>query len=366
MSAVLAIARATVLELRRQRLLIVPIIGFVLSLVVLGAALVLTDGNLDLRDDDAEVAALVTGIAACVGGTVYALIVGAGLIAREIVAGTMLMLAARPIGRWQIIAGRALGSAAFLLAVLLAVCTSYALVAALASGSTAPLDEPFVAFIYGAPAVLLGLCFGIACSIQGKATAATGTAIGLVLFAWSVGIYADDWRTERHERSFLTEEVRDRIDSNDAIVGPAATGVARALPFWVLMRAALDAVDDRERYQYGGPLGRGERIYPKRQGAAIYGMTTARPVDPGAMDAPAGVAPMQPRRLPADPPAAAFQCAEYGGASCFYGYENAWRVDSYRASRPMHEGVGLLLAWLAIPAWVGVAMLLLHRRRDLT
>ncbi len=399
MIAILAIARATILELRRQRLMIVPIIGIVLSLLVLGAVLLLSDGDLGLQDRDAELAALVTGIGAAVAGTIYAAIVGSGLVAREITAGTMLMLAARPIGRWQIIAGRVLGTSMFLLAVLLFVCISYALVAMLTAGSTAPFDEPFLAFAYGAPAILLGLTFGIACSVQGKATAATGTAIGIMLFAWSVGIYADEWRDEQHERSFLTEEVRDKLESNDAIVGPIALGVARALPFWVFTTGASNTIDRHERYQF-------DEEYQRQLDAPVdttkpggMGMAYAGPAptyETGTSDPPAGASPeldpaagedhvaptidpatglpligstggpIEAQKLPDKPGQEAFQCAEYGGASCFLGYKDAWRVKQFERVKPMDEGLGLLLAWLAIPLWMGIAMLLLHRRRDLT
>ena len=401
MIAILAIARATILELRRQRLMIVPVIGIALSLVVLGAALLLSDGDLHLQESDAELAALVTGIGAAIGGTIYAAIVGSGLIAREITAGTMLMLAARPIGRWQIIAGRVLGSGVFLLGVLLFVCISYSLVSMVTSGSTAPWDEPFIAFAYGAPAMLLGLTFGIACSVQGKATAATGTAIGILLFAWAVGIYAEEWRSERHDRTFLTDEVRDEMESNDAVVGPAALLLARALPFWVFTKAAEQAVERHERYQYDESYQR-ELDAPvdttKANGVGYaYGMATPEiapvpgdptvpsPTDPSTsatvgptpdqavavdpatglpIDGPDDLAQLLKR--PDKPDQEAFNCSKYGGAECFLGYKEAWRVKSFERVQPIHEGLGLLLAWLAIPAWMGIAMLLLHRRRDLT
>jgi hypothetical protein len=383
MIAILAIARSTILELRRQRLMIVPIIGILLSLVVLGAALLLNDGDLQLKEQDAELAALATGLGAAVGGTIYAAIVGAGLIAREISAGTMLMLAARPISRWQIIAGRVLGSGAFLLAVLLFVCLCYSLVAVVTSGSVAPFDEPFIAFVHGAPAVLLGLTFGIACSVQGKATAATGTAIGIMLFAFFVGFYAQEWRDEQHKRSFLTEQVRDKIDSNDGIVGPAGLAVVRALPFWVFTQAAGNAIDRHERYQYSDSYERsleGPIDTTRSDGMSLaYGVaapaSAGGPTDPATPAAPA-IDPVTgletdasfPERvkLPDDPGPEAFDCAEYGGARCFLGYKNAWKVKEFDRVKPLHEGLGLLLAWLAIPAWMGIAMLLLHRRRDLT
>ena len=104
MIAIYAIARSTFIELRRQRLMIVPLVAIALSLIGLGATLLLEGGDVNIDPEEAELAALISGVAASIGATIYAIIVGSGLIAREIVSGTMLMLAARPIGRWQIIA----------------------------------------------------------------------------------------------------------------------------------------------------------------------------------------------------------------------------------------------------------------------
>ncbi len=377
MTAILAIARSTFVELRRQRLMIVPLIAVALSLIGLGGTLLLSEGSVDIASNEAELIALMTGFAASVGATLYAIIVGSGLIAREIVSGTMLMLAARPIGRWQIIAGRVLGAGVSLLGVLVFVCASYSVISVLTTASLAPWDEPFVALVYGAPAVLLGLTFGVACSVQGKATAATGTAMAIALFAFGVGVYAEDWRKERYARSFLTQDVQDQIDSNDAVVGPWALASTRALPFWVFARAVITSIEDHEKYQYDDqykaqldkPI---DTTTPNYGYMSMYGPAVPAPATATGLPADATTGPGAPPatfenpKRPDNPDAAAFRCAEYGGAECFLGYRNAWRVKEYKPVRPMDSGAGLVMAWLAIPFWLGVAMLLLHRRRDLT
>jgi hypothetical protein len=411
MIAILAIARSTILEMRRQRLFIVPIIGVVLSLLAIAGVLLLSDDSTVLLSREAEIAAFTASVGAMFGAALYAIIIGSSLIAREISGGTMLMLAARPIGRSQIVLGRALGAAAFLLVSIIVVCLVYGLVAALLSTSIAPLDEPFRALVFGGPAILLGLAVSLAFSVQGKATAATGSAIAVCAFALFVGFYAQDWRADQHLRSYLTDDVREQTTSNDRLIGPAAWLVARAIPFTVFAVSSTVALDERyaetydtydradrtkpirtDRVDGGGALGYGGYVgaaYPADPTTAVD-PTMGEPVAPAASanlaeaaetaaDAPTNEAPVappdpiagttrdyEPPELPDDPTREAYECAEWNNAECFLGYKNAWTKREIPPLPRFDDGASLLFAWLMIPAWIGVAILLLRRRRDLS
>lgn len=361
MTAALAIAWTTVLEMRRQRLLLVPLIGFVISLLLLASTLLLDAGITELEPRDAEYLAWGMGTAASVAMAVYAVIVGASLIARELSAGTMLMLAARPIARWQVVLGRALGAGAFLLVALLVTCATYGPLVALLTGSTAPLEDPFLALEAGAPAVLLGLAIGLAFSVQGRATAAIGSAIGVSLFAWAVGSYVEDRAQEQHLRSYLVPELRERLEDRGRIVGPAATALVRAIPFGTLQARSEDRLDDLDPSY--GPGHRADGSIDVMQGGHFATAAVAPAMPPDGADAPAG--PVQPARLPSDPTPEALRCVEFGGASCLFGFRNAWTRTVLPPEPELDDGAGYLLALLAIPAWIGIAMLLLWRRRDL-
>lgn len=353
MTPILAIARATLPELLRQRLLLVPVIGVVLTLLLLAGALVVTDGPIELERAQAEQVAWGAGIAASLGAAVYGLIIGASLIAREIADGTLLMLAARPIGRWQIVAGRVLGAAAFLTGALVATGAVYGIVAAVVSGMAAPLDEPLVAIAVTLPGVLFALCVGTAFSIQGRATAAIGSAVAVSLFALVVSSYASQWRAEQHRRAYLVEAVQSRLGDHQPVVGRAAGALTRILPFGVFAAHAQHTFFDRFDEQL--PEGSGdERVDTTRRGG--YGGPV--PVTPAGE-------PQEPERLPDMPDAEAYQCAEYGGAQCFLGYRDAWTRRYIPPPPHLHERTSVALAWLALPLWLGIAMLLLWRRRDL-
>lgn len=398
MKAILAIARTTIPELARQKLLIVPIIGVVLSLLALAGTLLLTDGSLDLERAEAESVAWAAGAAAVIGATVYALLVGATLIAREIADGTLLMLAVRPIARWKIIVGRVLGATIFIVVALLAVCLVYGLVAMIVSGMRAPFEEAFEAAFLGLPAVLLAVCVGTAFSVQGKSTAAIGSAIGVSIFALFLAGYVQDWRAEEHRRSFLVESVRDKLPSNDGIVGPTASLMVRIMPFGVFGSQGLesyeeeiertyvaiedggaypdeddkiDVMDPRIRMYLSPGVSYGPESDPMAAVATAPPTTGTAPgvtIPPGeAIDPtidPATGMPMP--KLPKNPTKEAFECAEYNGTRCFFGYRGAWKQRRIDRAQELHDGRSLLFAWLAIPMWIGIATLLLTRRRDLT
>jgi hypothetical protein len=371
-NATAAISRATIQTLSRQKLLIVPIIGLVLSLLALGATLLLADGSVDFDDESAEAAAWAAGAGAAIASTIYGVIVGSSLIAREISDGTLLMLAVRPIARWQIMAGRVLGATLFVVGALLLSCLVYGIVAMLTAGMIAPIDEPIEAALYGIPAVLLAVAMGAAFSVQGRATAAIGSAIAVGIFATVITPYAREWSMRQELRSHLSPEVQqryDQVNDNDAIVGPAAVFVVRLLPFGVFMSHAAIQFDSSFD---GESPGEPDSIDPVTQPNYNYVMPEpAQLTDPPAAatatpaeDPAAGVS-LERRKLPPDPTDEAFDCSSWAGPECFYGFRNAWKDRRFDAPAELHEDGGLLLAWLAIPLWVVIGAGLLMRRRDL-
>lgn len=381
MTATWALSRATISTLRRQKLFIVPIVGLVLSLLALAGTMLLSnDTSIPARD--AEVIAWTAGAAAAFAAGVYGIIVGSSLIAREISDGTLLMVAVRPVARWQIMAGRVLGATIFIVGALLASCAVYGVVAVATAGTTAPFEEPLEAALLSIGGVLLAVAMGAAFSVQGRATAAIGSAIAVGIFATAITPVAQQWRDQRELRSHLTPKVREQMQSRDAIVGPVSLAIVRILPFGVFMSYAAD-VFDRDVDTYGALDEPREIDVMDRDGFATP-VPVAGPAGPpaAAIDAPepgpavdpaaAGESATDPTTglpisstLPDDPTPEAFQCAEYNGAECFYGFRNAWKERRFDRPSALHEDGGLLLAWLAIPLWVLIGAGLLMRRRDL-
>jgi hypothetical protein len=360
MRTITAIGQATALELSRQRLLLVPLIGFVLSMLLLIGALLVSDGGYQLSAADARIAAWTLGAAAGAGATVYATIIGASLIARELSAGTMLMLAARPISRWQVIAGRLLGAGAFVLAMLIGVLLAYGLVASLLVGAIAPLFAPLHTLVFSTPAVLLGLTLGIACSVQGRATAAIGTAVAVSLFALVVSAHATTWMKERHLRSYLVADVRDELRSNSPIVGMGSLLVARAVPFGTFLEyASMDSTIAAVVPEAG---------FDDRPGSIDvtdpgYMMGWFQPLPASGEGDPQR--PSEPAPLPEQPDERVYDCARWNGAACFFGYRGAWTRQTLPPEPTLADRSGLIVGWLAIPVWAAIAALLLWRRRDL-
>ncbi|MCW2955498.1 MAG: family transporter protein [Thermoleophilia bacterium] len=104
----LAITRLTLAELRHSRLLVLPL-TVVVALVLVAANI----QNPELYGDK-----LLDGSWAGLGvvGVLVAVLTASGAISSEIERGTMLLLAARPVSRATILAGKALGIAIYLLA----------------------------------------------------------------------------------------------------------------------------------------------------------------------------------------------------------------------------------------------------------
>lgn len=280
----------------------------------------------------------------------------------------MLMLAARPVGRWQIVLGRVLGAAAFIVATLVVTCAVYGLVASAVSGSFAPIDEPLKALWYAIPGVLLALCVGTAFSIQGRATAAIGSAVIVSAFAAGLAAYVDAWRTEGHLRSYMTDTARDTLTPNDPFVGPVSRAMVAVMPYGVLIGHAAQEGNDREYDSSRGAAPPGSDYDPDHitvGPGGSGGFATATPL-PAPGETPSSDAAAFEGPSAADLRRFARECADNdGGASCWYAVRDAWKQKSFPARPKLYDGWELLLAWLAIPFWVAVSVLLLTRRRDL-
>jgi hypothetical protein len=358
MNAILAISGATWTELRRQRLLIVPLIAVVLSLILLGGAIIVDNSIGDLHRDNAEFAAFSAGSGAGVGAALYALIIGSSLIARELSSGTLLMLAARPVARWQIYVGRLLASGVFLLACLVVVDLIYGLVACALAGSVAPIDDGMVSMVFTVPAVVLALCVGAAFSVQARPTAAIGTAVAVCAFALFVTIYAANWQQEHHLRSYLVDDARDHLDSDSPAMGRIAVGVVRVLPFGVFAAQAIGTADHLDPSPYAQD--HDKRIDTRANGSAYFAQAASDqpPSVSGAIEPPQ----MHRPTLEDIDRGHALLC---GNAQCFYGVRGAWKQRMIPPVPELDDGSSVLFAWLTIPLWALIGIGLLARRRDL-
>jgi hypothetical protein len=256
--------------------------------------------------------------------------------------------------------------------------------------------------------------------VQGRSTAAIGSAIGVSLFALVLSFYAQDWQEERHMRGYLVDEVHERIGDNDPIIGPGAMAVVRVIPFGVFstdamerMENSFDELDDIsgvsaddphegkiDVISWGGPYAAGVATTAPvpstgvTDPAAEPGATATNPtaptdagaaatdpaVDPAAAPTatgpdgtafdPATGLPVDPNtgepiKQPAKPTEQAYDCASYGGWSCFHGYKKAWKQRYVPEAPLLHEHGGTWYALLSIPFWILIASVLLTRRRDL-
>lgn len=117
---------------------------------------------------------------------ILAIFVSIGAISSEIESGTMLALAARPIRRWEIVAGKWLALAAMVCGYVLVVSVSVLIVGQFTTGYFPPGPVPAVALICCQALVLLSL------AMLGSATFSTLTngAVTFMLFgvAWVGGL----------------------------------------------------------------------------------------------------------------------------------------------------------------------------------
>lgn len=111
MRAIWAITRMQLLAIRRRKLLVLPIIVALLLLLLFIPFDMGDGGELFAKEGLLRVVERIVFAA----GTFFAIIVGSGAVAGDVESGTVLILAVRPVQRWQIYVGKLLGAAIALL-----------------------------------------------------------------------------------------------------------------------------------------------------------------------------------------------------------------------------------------------------------
>ncbi len=237
----LAITRLTLTELRHGKLVVLP-----LTMVV---ALLLVAAN--VQDPNAYGTAFVEGIwgSLAVVGALVAILAASSAISSEIERGTMLLLAARPVSRLTILAGKVTGIALY----LLACATAWAL--ALAFGLGTQLDIGMWATFTGAmlayAPMLLAALLAITCSTWFPTRGAIGASLAIWFAALIVAaIPLETVRPSNVERVELAQGVlgwalpAERLGQLRDIalsVQPPASSYAALLVIgaWFLVAAAL-------------------------------------------------------------------------------------------------------------------------------
>ena len=191
---VLTIARYTVHEAARKRLLFAVVLLTILFLVVYGAGShYLAD---QVRVGTPRGAPTLTFVAALMAVMAFyivaflvsllAIFVSVGSVASEIESGTILALAARPIRRWQIVGGKWLALAGLIGAYLAAVGAGVLLLTRLSTGYEPPNAAAALAMIFLEALVLLSI------SMLGSSFLSTLTngALAFMLYgvAWVGGL----------------------------------------------------------------------------------------------------------------------------------------------------------------------------------
>jgi ABC-type transport system involved in multi-copper enzyme maturation permease subunit len=170
MMRTLAITRVTLLELRHSKLVVLPL--------TVAIALALVAANIENPNvlGNSLLEGMWGGLAAV--GALLAILTASGVIAGDIERGTMQLMAARPVSRGQILAGKLIG-----VAVYLAVCvTVWAVV--LAVGLGRQLDAGAWATFQGT--LLVGVAMALAASVAVTSSVLFPTrgAIGTSLAVW--------------------------------------------------------------------------------------------------------------------------------------------------------------------------------------
>lgn len=211
--------RLTLLELWRQRLAFAPI-----AVAVVMAVVAVTFANVPAsRMSPADARELATGAYSMLGflGTLIGLLAGAGLVSNEIERGTVLLLATKPLPRWLLLFGKALGAWAF-------VVLSYALwgaILVLQAALHMP-GMPLGALFSGLLLTALAPCLFAAVALFYSTFLPTMGAVAAGLFTWVAASIAPNLV------SFKTQD-------HGAWIGYVADAVTRVLPVDALRALAI-------------------------------------------------------------------------------------------------------------------------------
>jgi Cu-processing system permease protein len=176
----LALARLSLFEIVRQRYTLLPIVltvGLVLAGTVPTPSM-MVNGQA-VSPDAAQLVQVAYGILTVAGMGLGAL-VGAGMLAPEIERGTVLLLVTKPLPRFGVLLGKALGALVFLVGCFALWGLVLAAIVAL-RGSPAMATATFGGMLAGAaPAALM---LGVAMAFSARWP--TGGALGLTFVAWA-------------------------------------------------------------------------------------------------------------------------------------------------------------------------------------
>lgn len=184
--AIVTLVRLTLLELWRQRLGIVPIVILVLILL---AGLIHGNGEVQLNGQAVAFSAREIGMGTfgliqfC--GSVLGVIAGASAIAPEIDRGTVLLLATKPVPRWGMLLGKALGTFAFLVLSCLVWGIAIAAIGGVRSGT-----EYIQPLLIGSWMAVLSPLLIAAMAICFSTRMPTMGALAASLFAWMLSAAA--------------------------------------------------------------------------------------------------------------------------------------------------------------------------------
>ncbi|MCW2961224.1 MAG: family transporter protein [Thermoleophilia bacterium] len=165
-----AIVRLTLAELRHGKLLVLP-----LSVIV---AMVLIAANIE--DPELYGTRLLEGMWAGLGvvGVLVAALTASGAVSSEIERGTMLLLAARPVSRLTILAGKAIGIAIYLLVCVVA----WAATLALTIGTQ--IDAGAATAFWGALLLIAPMLLAAMLALSASTLLPSRGAIGSTLAIW--------------------------------------------------------------------------------------------------------------------------------------------------------------------------------------
>ncbi|HEY9724788.1 MAG TPA: ABC transporter permease subunit [Oscillatoriaceae cyanobacterium] len=215
------IVRLTLLELWRQRLAFAPI-----AIAVVMAVIAVTFANAGdkaaplLLSQSRELAQGVYGMLGFLG-TLLGLLAGAGLVSTEIERGTVLLLAIKPLPRWLLMLGKAVGAFAFLLASF-ALWGVFLLIQAWLHMPGMPLGALFIGLLLS---TLVPILFAAVALFYSTFLPTMGAAAA-ALFTWVAASIAPNL--------IVLEQ-----DPHTAWAGYLADGISRVLPLDALRTLAI-------------------------------------------------------------------------------------------------------------------------------